>query len=198
MPRPHRPARRHPRHRGIAQRLRPRSIAALPRCARSTRPAVGHQHLQPGLRRRGPRAGIDPADARLDLVRGQVAKPTQEVVQPIGRAGGTLLDQRLQLQLQFRQRVSVEQLTQLLRPQELTQQVAVKRQRLRPPVQQGRVALVHVGGDVVEEQRGREGRSARGLDADDADLSPLDGAREPRAARQDRRRRSAPRDRFPG
>ena len=42
--------------------------------------------------------------------------------------------------------------------QELAQEPAVEGQRLCPAVQQRRVALVHVGGDVVEQQRRSERR----------------------------------------
>ena len=51
-------------------------------------------------------------------------------------------------------------------PEQLAQQVAVEGQRLRPPVDQRRVALVHVRGDVVEHQRAGERRRAPRLHAD--------------------------------
>ena len=54
------------------------------------------------------------------------------------------------------ERSRVDQLAQLLLAEQLTQQVAVERQRGGPALGVGRVALVHVGGDVVEQQRGRK------------------------------------------
>ena len=46
----------------------------------------------------------------------------------------------------------IEQLAQLLLAEQLAQQVPVERQRLGPTLRQRRVAVVHVGGDVVEQQ----------------------------------------------
>ena len=43
-------------------------------------------------------------------------------------------------------------------------QVAVQRQCLRSAVYEGCVTLIHVGGDVVEQQRGCEGRGPRPSD----------------------------------
>src|SRR4029077_1759364 len=40
-----------------------------------------------------------------------------------------------------------------------------------PPLGVRRIPLVHVGGDVVEEQRGGEGRGGRRLDLDQAELA---------------------------
>ena len=114
----------------------------------------------------------------------QVTQPAQQVMDLVGRAGRALLGQRLQLQLQLGQRLGIEQLAQLLRAQQLAQQVAVERERLGPPVEQRRVALVHVGGDVVEQQRRGEGRGARRLDAHHADLAPLDGRQQLAQRRQ--------------
>ena len=67
----------------------------------------------------------------------------------------------LQVGLHLVQRVGVDQFAQLLLSEQLAQQVAIQRQCRRPALGVGRVALVHVGGDVVEQQRGGERR--RGL-----------------------------------
>ena len=77
----------------------------------------------------------------------------------------------LQLRLDLFQRLGVDQLAQLLLAEQLAQQVAVEGQRRRPPLGVRRVPLVHVGGDVVEEQRGGEGRGGRRLDLDQAELA---------------------------
>ena len=76
-----------------------------------------------------------------------------------------------QLALDLVHRVRVEQVAELLLAQELAQEVAVERQRLRPPLRRRRVVLEHVRRHVVEEQRGREGRSRRRLDVDDVHLA---------------------------
>ena len=57
-----------------------------------------------------------------------------------------------QLLLHLLERRRVDQLAQLLLAEQLPQQVAVERQRLRAPLGGRRVVLVHVRGDVVEEQ----------------------------------------------
>ena len=118
----------------------------------------------------GPPAG----GPRPHLVRRQVAEAPQEVVDLVRVVGVPLVDERLEAQLEVRERVGVEQLPQLLLAQQLAQQVAVQREGLRPALRQRRVALVHVGGDVVEQERAREGRRPRGLDAVDGDLAPPD------------------------
>ena len=61
-----------------------------------------------------------------------------------------------QLLLDLGQRVGVDELSQLLLAEQLAQQVTVERQRLRPSLGRRRVVLVHVRGDVVEQQRGGE------------------------------------------
>ena len=113
-------------------------------------------------------------DPRRDLVRAQVAQAAQQVVDLVGGRGRPLRREGLQLQLQVGQGARVEQLAQLVRPEQLAQEVAVERQRLRAAVGERRVAFVHVGRDVVEEERAGERRGARQLDADEADLAPLE------------------------
>jgi hypothetical protein len=76
----------------------------------------------------------------------------------------------LQLELEVGQRAGVEQLAQLLRAEQVAQQVAVERQRGGPALGQRRVALVHVDGDPAEQQRRAKGEALAGLDADHPDL----------------------------
>ena len=66
------------------------------------------------------------------------------------------------------QRVRVDQVAQLLLAEQLAQQVAVQRQRGGAALGVGRVALVHVRRDVVEQQRRGERRRGRRLDLDHA------------------------------
>src|ERR687895_639178 len=68
-------------------------------------------------------------------------------------------------------RTAVEEIPELLLPQQLAEQVAVERERLRPPLGGGRVVLVHVVGHVVEEKRYGVRRGSRGLDVDEVDLA---------------------------
>src|SRR6266508_5964402 len=83
----------------------------------------------------------------VELARPQIAAETQQVVELVGvpRIG-------TERTLDLRNGVRVEQVAELLLAEQLAQQVAVERERLRPPLRRRRVVLVHVRRDVVEEQ----------------------------------------------
>ena len=133
--------------------------------------ADDHRAPRP-LQRREPLAGGRRFhDPRRRILRGQVAQPAQQVVQSVHGSRGSLGRQRLQSQLQVGQRGRVDQVAQLLLAEQLAQQVAVQGQRAGPPLRQGRVALVHVGGQVVEEQRAGERRGRDRLHFPDLDLT---------------------------
>jgi hypothetical protein len=83
------------------------------------------------------------------LVLAQIAAAAEQIVQLVGRAGLAA-----QPALDFLERAGIDQVAQLLLPEQLAQQVAVERERLRAPLGGRRVVLVHVVGDVVEQQRG--------------------------------------------
>ena len=102
----------------------------------------------------------------VELARPQIAAQAEQVVQlvRVPRFGP-------ERALDLRECVGIEQVAQLLLPEELAQQVAVERQRLRAPLGRRRVVLVHVGRDVVEEERGREGRGRRRLHVDEVELT---------------------------
>ena len=85
--------------------------------------------------------------------------------------GARPLGQALEVGLDLLERRGVDQVAQLLLAEQLAQQVAVEREGGRAALRVRRVALVHVGGDVVEEQRGGERRGGRGLDLDEAQLA---------------------------
>ena len=85
----------------------------------------------------------------------------------IGGAGAPALAQTLQLRLDLVQGAWVEQLPQLLRPEELAEQVAVEGQRGGAPLRERGVALVHVDAHPPEEQGLREGRRVLGVDRDE-------------------------------
>ena len=95
------------------------------------------------------------------------------------------------------ERAGVDQLAQLLLAEQLAQQVAVERQRRRAALGGGRVALVHVGGDVVEQQRGGERRGGRGLDFDERDLAACAARAAAFPGRARRARRAGTRGRSP-
>src|SRR6202171_1213513 len=97
--------------------------------------------------------------AGLCLSGRQVAKPAQEVGGLIDVARPAFLQEPLQLQLERLDGAGVEKLAKFLGAEQLGQQLLVERQRLRPPLRQWRVALVHVLPDVVENQGRPEGRS---------------------------------------
>ncbi len=73
----------------------------------------------------------------------------------------------------------VEELAKLLDAHQLSEQIAVERERLRTPLLGRRVVLVHVRGDVVEEERRGEGRRRRRLDLDEVERALLDPVQDP-------------------
>ena len=131
------------------------------------RAATGRQLGEPAGRDRRP--VLDPRD---HLVERQVAEPAQEVVHPVDGRRLAVVGQRLERELEVGQRLGVEQLAQLLLAQQLAQQVAVERQRAGAALGERRVAVVHVRGDVVEEEAARERARPLRLDAVDRDLAP--------------------------
>src|SRR5205823_5259829 len=108
------------------------------------------------------------------FTRTKIAAETKDVVQLVGRARRTA-----QLRLHLFERSHVDQLAQVLLPEQLAQEVAVERERLRAPLGGRRVVLVHVGRDVVEQQRGRVRRRRCGLDVDKVELARAQPLQEP-------------------
>ncbi len=123
------------------------------------------------LARAAPSAST-PANTRsADLSASEVADVTQHVVQAVAAGGARHLGAVLQVVFDARERARVDQLAQLLLAEQLAQQIAVERQRGGTALGVGRVALVHVGGDVVEQQRGGKRRGGLRLDLDERDLT---------------------------
>ena len=87
----------------------------------------------------------------------------------VGRAGASAVGETLQFQLHVGQHVGVEQLAQFLGAEEVSQQVAVERERGRPTLGERRVTFVHVRSDPVEEQARRHRAGRVGVDAHDPD-----------------------------
>ena len=181
-----------------ARRPRPRASASR------RRPAA----RSPAARRAAARSHADRPAAQLRLVHREVADASQHVVQRVDGVRARALGQPLQVGLDRLQRARVDQLAQLFLPQQLAQQLAVQRQRRRAALRVGLVALVHVGRDVVEQQRGRERRSGLRLDLDQRELAAVQLRQQVVQARQvehvaqdlavglehDRELRVAPRD----
>ena len=106
---------------------------------------------------------------RSSSAAGQVADPAQHVVQLVGAAGPPAVGQPLQVELDVGQHAGVEQLAQLLGAEQVAQQVTVEGQRSRAALGQRGVALVHVGGDPVEQQALGHRAGLGRVDGDDAD-----------------------------
>ena len=142
------------------------------------------------------RAPLGEQDRGLRLVVlacAQVAAAAEDVVQLVGiaRIAG-------QLPLDLGERIGVDQLAQLLLAEQLAEQVAVERERLRAALGRRRVVLVHVGGDVVEEERAGEGRGRRRLHLDEVELARLQARAGSSSARAGRRRPAGTRGRSRG
>ena len=84
-----------------------------------------------------------------------------------------------QLRLDLVERARVDQLAQLVLAEELLEQIAVEREHLGAALCRRRVVLVHVRGDVVEEERARIRRGGRGLYVDEVELPRLEPVQEP-------------------
>src|SRR5918996_373456 len=114
----------------------------------------------------------------VELARRQVAAAEEQVVELVGRTRATA-----QLLLDLLERRRVEEVAQLLLPEQLLEEVAVEREGLGAPLGERRVVLVHVRRDVVEEERGGEGRRGRSLHVHDVD-PPLPERGQQRAQRR--------------
>ena len=97
----------------------------------------------------------------------------QEVVQLVD-----VSRRRTKRRLDLLDGAEVEELAELLDAHQLSEQIAVERQRLRTPLLGRRVVLVHVRRDVVEEERRRERRRRRRLDLDEVERALPDPAQD--------------------
>ena len=109
-------------------------------------------------------AGVQPGQHALGgLGHGEVAEAAEQVRDLVAIGGARQLRASLEVVFDLSQGAWIDELAQLLLAEQLAQQLAVERQGCGPPLGVRRVALVHIGGDVVEEQRRGEGRGGRGL-----------------------------------
>src|SRR5581483_6544861 len=139
-------------------------VAIAPRVLGCDQPLLArdaHEYRPPLIEQRTSQRIVVLADPKI-------AAQAQNVVQRIWRCGRSA-----QLPLDLLDCVAVEEIAKLLLPQELAQQIAIERQRLRTALRRRRVVLVHVGRDVVEEKRGRVRRRRRGLHLDEIELAGL-------------------------
>ena len=112
-----------------------------------------HAALALELFDRGGRIAVEP---RRDLVVRERAEIAHQVVHAVDRSRMPTVGQPLQLQLHLVERGRVQQLAEVLGPEEIAEQVAIERQRRRAPFGERRVPLVHVDRDPPEQQRLRE------------------------------------------
>ena len=92
----------------------------------------------------------------------------------VGRAGAAPVGEALQVELDIGEHTGVEQLAQLLRPEQLAQQVTVERQRRRSALGERRIALVHVRRDPVEQEARRHRTRRRSIDVHEPDSARRD------------------------
>ena len=127
--------RRHdPERIAIAARILGGDQALLPGDSHSQRSPLGLEHCRLRL---------------VELTDAEIAAEAEQVVQLVGVARVAA-----KLGLDLFDSVGIEQLAELLLAEQLPQELAVERQRLCPPLRGRRVVLVHVGRDIVEQQRG--------------------------------------------
>ena len=127
--------------------------------------AFAEQHLKMRIKRRRV------VQTQAHLVGRQVAKAPQQVVHPVGAPRPALGVEPLQLHLKIVERLGVDEVAQLVLPQQFAQQVAVERKRLGTPFGGRCVVVVHVRRHVFEQQRTGEGRRVVGLHLGHRDLA---------------------------
>ena len=95
---------------------------------------------------------------RRHLVARHVAKPQEQLMRGVGVPRGAIGKKVLELELELREGVRVEELTQLDLAEELAELRRVHGQGLRAALGKGRIALVDEVPDVLEEERRGERR----------------------------------------
>ncbi len=89
-----------------------------------------------------------------------------------------------ELRLDVGESTRVEQVAELLLAEQLAKEVAIERERLRATLGGRGVVLVHVGGDVREEEGRGERRGAGVLDLDEIELARLEAVQDPLQRRE--------------
>ncbi len=103
-----------------------------------------------------------------DLVTRKVADAQQQVVDAIHAPRPVVCIEMLQLPLDVRHDVGVEQFPQLRIAEQLAELLLVDRQGLRPPLRKRRVAVVEVVRHIAEQQRCRKRRRRLRVPRDDS------------------------------
>jgi hypothetical protein len=111
---------------------------------------------------------------RANLGLGEVAETAEEIMELVGVACLTGINEALEFQLRLFNGRRVEQFTQFVLSQEVPEEVAVQRERLGSALGKGGIAFVHVGGDVVEEKAASERGCLLGFGGGHADLARAD------------------------
>ena len=96
--------------------------------------------------------------AQAQLPRAQRAQLTQKIRHALHTAGAVTLTGALQALLSLHQNRRIQQVTQTARPQQLSQQRRIQRQRGGATFGGGRIAVVEVLGNVLKEQSARKRR----------------------------------------
>ena len=106
--------------------------------------------------------------AGSNLVVSEGSEIAEQVVHAVGVARVSSGGEPLQLELHLVERAGIEELAELVRAQQLTEQVAVQGEGRRAALGERGVALVHIDRDPAEQQRLGERRRLVGLDRDQA------------------------------
>ena len=145
----------------VAARVLDRDVPVLPPDPQADRAPIEFEIVEPPGRIR-----VRP---RRHLLGAQVSEPPEQVVHVVGVASAAALGLVLQLELELGERDRVDQLAQVLRAEELAQELPIERERGGTPLGHRCVRLVHVDRDPAEQQGLRERRRPRGVDRDHVD-----------------------------
>ncbi len=88
-----------------------------------------------------------------DLLCCEGSHPAEQIVDPVGAGHPAVFGQSLELQLDRGDDVGGEQFAKLTLAEEFPQEFPVERECSGPPLGQGSIGLVQVGGHEFEEQR---------------------------------------------
>src|SRR5439155_5534343 len=158
-----------------ARRHRSEGVAVPAGVLRSDETALrGHAHLD-----RPPLGEQDRGERLVVLAWPEVSPKAKDVVQFI-----RVPRMPSELGLHLLDRIAVEEVSELLLAEQLSEKVAVERERLCAPLRWRRVVFVHVVRDVVEEERGRIGRGRGRLHVDEIELPGPEPLEEPLQGRQ--------------
>lgn len=123
-------------------------------------------------------------NAGMELIAGEVAETAEEVVQLVGVAGLPPGREGLEFEFEVLEDFGVEEFAEFVFAEEVAEEVAVESEGLGATLGEWGIALIHVGGDVIEEEGACKGRGFARFDGMDANFAAtylreeLDEARE--------------------